>query len=167
MSNKQKALALADECATGHPLEADAIGASLTIRSLLARAEDAEARYMALLKSVADGKALQQPPPMLISDPSGLVAMLQARAESAEAERDRLRAALDTELATQRRALAHDRELRDALTAERDRLRDALKRITSFTSATPSLSESGCGRLLAQIEHEAQTAIDAAAKGQG
>jgi len=42
-----------------------------------------------------------------------------------------------------------------------DRLRSALVRITHFTSATPSLSESGCGRLLAQIEHEATRALEA------
>jgi len=41
------------------------------------------------------------------------------------------------------------------------RLRLALTRITHFTSATPSLSESGCGRLLAQIEHEATRALEA------
>ncbi len=44
---------------------------------------------------------------------------------------------------------------------EIERLRTALQRITHFTSATPSLSESGCGRLLAQIEHEATTALEA------
>jgi hypothetical protein len=43
--------------------------------------------------------------------------------------------------------------------AEIERLRAALQSITHFTSATPSLSESGCGRLLAQIEHEALKAL--------
>ena len=42
-----------------------------------------------------------------------------------------------------------------------DRLRASLQRITHFTSATPRLSESGCGRLLAQIEHEAMKALEA------
>ena len=41
-----------------------------------------EARYMALLKAVADGTALQRPPQMLISDPSGLVAKMQKECET-------------------------------------------------------------------------------------
>lgn len=47
------------------------------------------------------------------------------------------------------------------LRVEIERLRAALQRITHFTSATPSLSESGCGRLLAQIEHAATKALGA------
>lgn len=54
--------------------------------------------------------------------------------------------------------LLYDRETVDA---KLERLRAALQRIAHFTSATPSLSESGCGRLLAQIEHEATKALGA------
>jgi len=43
---------------------------------------------------------------------------------------------------------------------EIERLRSALTRVVHFTSATPSLSESGCGRLLAQIEHAATAALE-------
>lgn len=51
-----------------------------------------------------------------------------------------------------------------AAEAQRDALLTQMRRIADFTSETPGLSESGCGRLLAQIEHAAVGAIDAARK---
>jgi hypothetical protein len=47
------------------------------------------------------------------------------------------------------------------------RLRAALAKIVAFTSATPSLSENGCGRLLAQIEHAATEALTQQTKETG
>jgi len=56
------------------------------------------------------------------------------------------------------RAIAHGKCGCDA-EVEIDRLRVALQRITHFTSATPGLSQAGCGRVLAQIEHVATDAL--------
>lgn len=57
--------------------------------------------------------------------------------------------------------LLYAAQLLDAQAHEIERLRSALRRITHCTGATPSLSESGCGRLLAQIEHAAMNALEA------